>query len=641
MGSNWYAFDYLHATAVATSVVETDTSQSPPERVIQATSVTAGKSTPAYSAHSYPTKVPPEAIEFFIHRFTEAGDTILDPFCGSGMLGLAALRAGRRPILSDLSPLATHLAYNHTTPCDPSVLWRTWMTLANELQQEVDRHYGFLCTECGTAGRVRYTIWSDVYACPGCFAEVPLWRNGVDWDRGIVPRRVTCPSCQLTWRKTAQMRTRIEPAWAVYTCSCSNNLQRRDLTDTERVDLLDFPAVAADRFVPSVPVSADREMYRRCALHLQGIRNVTDFYTRRNLSALAELWRAIQEVPDTRIRLALAFAFTNTAWHGTRMRRFNARGGHRPLTGTLYIPQLSSEANVFDVMAHKVKQLRRFYTELDRDIRDANSVNLRLSSATDLSWIGDATIDYIFTDPPFGSNIFYADCNIIGEAWLGTVTDTELEAVVNRSKTAKLGGKSVHDYQAILQAAFAEMYRVLKPGRWATVVFQSTEGEIWKSIESAAIDAGFEIHPADILDKVQQSMKGYKGRSGAENVASFDLALILRKNATSSIAQFRSANNETVADLAVDAVYEYFKMGRPDSAANPTLPFLYSLCVQRLLNAGFSLSHFSMGALRRTLATHFDEHDGAWYTRGMMVERSDGFAHRPTADAQSRAGSAM
>ena len=102
-------------------------------------------------------------------------------------------------------------------------------------------------------------------------------------------------------------------------------------------------------------------MYIRCALQLQGIASVADFYTARNLEALALLWQEIMAVADDRIRRALAFAFTNTAWHGTRMRRFNARGGQRPLTGTLYIPQLSSEANVLEVMRNKIDQLQRYY----------------------------------------------------------------------------------------------------------------------------------------------------------------------------------------------------------------------------------------------------------------------------------------
>ena len=39
-------------------------------------------------------------------------------------------------------------------------------------------------------------------------------------------------------------------------------------------------------------------------------------------------------------------------------------------------------------------------------------------------------MDYVFTDPPFGSNIFYSDMHLFHEAWLGKRTDREREAVI-------------------------------------------------------------------------------------------------------------------------------------------------------------------------------------------------------------------
>ena len=271
--------------------------------------------------------------------------------------------------------------------------------------------YSTTCTACEGIGTARYTIWSDVYGCPDCGAEVPLWKHGIDRKRGTVKRKLTCPACQHTWQKTAAARVRVEPAWVKYVCQCRRGLQERDFTEAERREYVEFAAPIGNLFYPQVEVERDREMYKRSALHLQGIRSVADFYTPRNLYALALLWDAIQGVSDERVRLGLAFAFTNTAWHGTRMRRFNTRGGHRPLTGTLYVPQLSSEANVFDVFDHKVSHLARFYAELDADAETAPGADLHMGSATDLGWLEDASVDYIFTDPPFGSNIFYADCN--------------------------------------------------------------------------------------------------------------------------------------------------------------------------------------------------------------------------------------
>ena len=67
-------------------------------------SVSGSKGGPWYTSHTYPTKVPPEAIEPFIEASTAPGGLVADPFCGSGMTGVAAVFTGRRAALSDLSP---------------------------------------------------------------------------------------------------------------------------------------------------------------------------------------------------------------------------------------------------------------------------------------------------------------------------------------------------------------------------------------------------------------------------------------------------------------------------------------------------------------------------------------------------------
>src|SRR5690606_8624759 len=88
------------------------------EKPLTAQRVAGGRNSSFYLAHSYHTKVPPEAIEPFIEHYTMPGDVVLDPFCGSGMTGVAAALSGRRAILNDLSPAAIHLAWNHSRPCE-------------------------------------------------------------------------------------------------------------------------------------------------------------------------------------------------------------------------------------------------------------------------------------------------------------------------------------------------------------------------------------------------------------------------------------------------------------------------------------------------------------------------------------------
>lgn len=54
--------------------------------------------------NGHPAPYPPELAERLIRLYSFAGDTVLDSFCGSGSTGVAACRAGRNSILSDIEP---------------------------------------------------------------------------------------------------------------------------------------------------------------------------------------------------------------------------------------------------------------------------------------------------------------------------------------------------------------------------------------------------------------------------------------------------------------------------------------------------------------------------------------------------------
>lgn len=547
--------------------------------------VSGQRNTALYNAHSYHTKVPPEAITPFIKHFSRPGDVVLDPFCGTGMTGVAAQLSGRRAVLSDLSVVATHLAYNHTRPCDPKVLQRTFDEIAADLDAEFREIYA--CTDGDERGYILYTLWGRDAVCPHCQANFSIW-DSIDRQTGRMPSVLKCPKCNRESAKNGLKYTGNRPVLLSYKRENGQRVERAPTS--EDIALIQEQSVIPTSWYPNVDIDTTREMYIRSALHLQGIERIADFYMPRNLRALSSLWARIQQVRDERVRAALTFAFTNTSWHGTRMRRFNARGGQRPLTGTLYIPQLSSEANVLEVMRNKIRQLRSYYETLGA--QDGPLPAVRLGSATRLSGIPDASIDYVFTDPPFGSNLFYADCNLIWESWLGGLTPHRDEAVVNRSRDASRGGKTVADYESLMTESMREIFRVLKPGAWATLVFHNTDPAIWRAIQSAAESAGFQIEDAGALDRKQQSHKGYKGREEKEGVAHFDVIMSMRKLTAPAMRVPRNVVGTSAKQLVLDA----FEALPVDSR---TVQRVHSEVIQRLAREGHDLDAVSFDDVRR------------------------------------------
>lgn len=68
--------------------------------------------------HPYPAKLLPHIAHFFLanNLLSRPGDTVLDPFGGTGTVALEAALAGRRAFYSDVNPLAQLIARVKTTP---------------------------------------------------------------------------------------------------------------------------------------------------------------------------------------------------------------------------------------------------------------------------------------------------------------------------------------------------------------------------------------------------------------------------------------------------------------------------------------------------------------------------------------------
>lgn len=95
------------------------------------------------------------------------------------------------------------------------------------------------------------------------------------------------------------------------------------------------------------------------------------------------------------------------------------------MSGTLYLPAISLEMNTAGQFERRVATTETTYTSL----RLGRSSSLVTRTPAQCTYVQDNCIDYIFTDPPFGSNIFYADCSFLWECWLGYHTDERYEAV--------------------------------------------------------------------------------------------------------------------------------------------------------------------------------------------------------------------
>ncbi|MCC6350197.1 MAG: DNA methylase [Candidatus Eisenbacteria bacterium] len=514
--------------------------------------IVAPRTDPIYNAHGYLTKVPEAAIRPFLERHTGPGDTVLDPFAGSGMTGVAAHILGRNAELSDISVLGQHIGRNLLNIVDPAGFRRAAARVVEQAEAKTGKYYLAACAACGQQSPFGKIVWSFVYACPACQAEVPYYDllAANRWQSGG-----RCPACHVRFDKRRAQRIDERPVLMYVTCTACGNKEPRPLAPED----LRLGASAARsplrKLTPNLPIEEDREMYRRSALGRHGNTSTASFFSPRNAVALTALHQAILAVEDEGLRGKLLFAFTAILPRASKRYQWHPK---RPLNAqnqTYYIAPVFYEWNIFELFERKVSAALRAQEHLleesgaDTLFNRPSRVRYTTASADALMHLPDGSIDYVFTDPPFGSNLFYSDMSLFQEAWLGEVTDPRKEAVVQTERSKHV--QSARAYEELLTGALRECARVLKPGGAVSIVFSNSRGEVWAMLQRAIRTSGFAIEPDEtaLLDKGQRSVKGLA--SGTEHVVTADLVITLRKDmkAIHPRAKRVSSARETIAEI--------------------------------------------------------------------------------------------
>ncbi len=463
-----------------------------------------GKNNPIYVLHTYHTKVPHLAIAKFIEHFTEKGDIVLDAFSGSGMTGIASNSLGRHCILSDLSPFAAFLSYAYNIYVDPKALRAAGECISKKVCKELCDLYSVSIGQ--QPAIVNYLILSEKFVCPYCGSIGTFWDVLFDAKNQLFRENIFCQNCngELTQRDLDKVRNQdgsIErvPVWIDYTLQkrrAASDLPNPTFVLSKQISAKDIPY-----WYPQTKMMFKGEYWGEMYVksHHKGMTTVADFFTPKNLYALALIWKEISAY-EGMLRKKLEFAFTSIVQRASVLNRLRPSFAGDPMTGTLYVASIIREENVLNLWDRKIDAIAKGTSFSYKNTN--NQLRVQAASTTDLRNIPSECIDYIFIDPPFGRNLMYSELNFIWEAWFKVFTNNNKEIIKSRAQN-----KNVEDYRKLILRAFAELFRVLKPNRWITVVFHNSEPSIWNAIRDSLARAGFVIAQVAILDKKQGSYK--------------------------------------------------------------------------------------------------------------------------------------
>lgn len=286
------------------------------------------------------------------------------------------------------------------------------------------------------------------------------------------------------------------------------------------------------------------------------VETVAQLFSRKQLAQLAYLKYLILQVQDSEIQGTLLLMFSgllnqiNLTYHASGNR---AAGRGDSAMFRYYRYRIAPNPSNLEILARlelrfkRVMSAKKEIYPLITEDRILTSQVLQ-GSATNMVTIDDASIDYIYTDPPYGSKIAYLDLSTMWNAWLDLpVTEAELRDEVieggEQQKTSKA-------YSDLLSQSIREMYRVLKFDRWMSFVFAHKDPKFWHLIVDTAESVGFEYAGAV---KQSNGKTTYKKRQNPFNVIEGQLIINFKK-VQNPKSILRVELGADIADIVVETI---------------------------------------------------------------------------------------
>ena len=294
--------------------------------------------------------------------------------------------------------------------------------------------------------KINFTIWSDVFVCPNCSREMVFWDVAVDKEKEEFRDNWNCPNCTTLLAKTPKKdsgalkaehlwethfdrelkqivrQTKQVPVLINYSVGKKRFEKRPDAGDLElihNIEQSEIPYPIPTNQIPKGDKTADPFSL--------GITHVHHFYSRRNLLSLSTFIGVVNRDLNNKYSNALKWGVTGVTEGGSKMNRERMSGLPSKLSGTLYVGSTIRETNVLTFLERKLSKL--FKNRLQPGYQNDKLISTQSSS---IEYKNNAFCDYLFVDPPFGSNLMYSELNYLWEAWLRVFTNNKPEAIMNK-----------------------------------------------------------------------------------------------------------------------------------------------------------------------------------------------------------------
>jgi len=440
--------------------------------------------TPMYNFHKYWSRKTWNVVGEFIENYCPQNGIVFDPFGGSGVTAMEALKRGRKAIIADLNPIASEITRLTLQPANLAKLHEAFVRIEKSVKTEIINLYLTQCRKCGQEFPFDVAIWKEnrltevrYYKCPACGDE----------------KKVTSPAIDFDFNQIAKIQETEISEW--YPNNKLYHVTGKPFMKKEHYESLD------------------------------------ELFTKRNLKALAILIKAIESENSKDIRDFLKIGFSSMVHLCTSMTPVRPT---RPMSSawtqhSYWSAPEFMEQNVWDKFESSIigkqglikakEESNQYYGKIkfakkvedviegDADVLVYNGDCLELMNKMIKKYGGKGCVDYIFTDPPYDSSIQYGELSYMWVAWLrmdkNYLEQLDSKEIIHNEKQ----NKDFNVYASLLQNSFRGMFDVLKPDKFLTMTFHNPTFKVRNATIRTGVLAGFELQKIHHQDLAHSSPK--------------------------------------------------------------------------------------------------------------------------------------
>ncbi len=511
-----------------------------------------------FGCNAYFTRQSWDIVAQNIKAFTAEGDVVLDSFGGSGVSAIEAMMNGRLGIHTDLNPLSIFMVKALSAKVNLGELW--------ELSEEILKEFENLRPK-------------NEKETKAMLKNAKHYPNAIDEEFG----------------QTATIKMQDEILW----------LPKDEIlpkgSDTPSVLGLFSPLQLAELallrkliFKHTTPSGTKEQRLIKRNLRYSLL---LAFYN--TLSLINLTYHATPKGGGNyfafyyRYRIAKKATFLDTAQTFQRKVKLILRGKQElensPNFYKAYFEPL--ERVIKDFKGAMINQ-RTNLDKTDSILEKTNGEKIFQADATNLKEIENESVDFIYTDPPYGAKIPYLDLSTMWNAWL----DLSVDETLKEKECIEKGSldKTRDEYYDLMKKSLKEMYRVLKFNRWLVFVFQHQDVRLWQTLRISAQNAGFE-HICTLRQNNGQTT--FKQRQFTATMVSGQLLVYFRKARRAGAEVISVLNEKSLVQTAKEYIIEN------DGAS---FAEINDLLVTKAMNEGFLDEYLEVSDLKDFVLQHFD-----------------------------------